>query len=43
MRAEGLYRRMWDEQQKVREWKFGEVSVPEKPVARQPALALAGD
>jgi ATP-binding cassette subfamily B protein len=24
MRAEGLYRRMWDEQQKVREWKFGE-------------------
>ena len=23
MRAEGLYRRMWDEQQQVRSWKFG--------------------
>lgn len=23
MRAEGLYRRMWDEQQKVRKWRFG--------------------
>jgi len=22
MRAEGLYRRMWDEQQRVRAWKF---------------------
>jgi len=30
MRAEGLYRRMWDEQQQVRSWKFGAA----QPVAK---------
>jgi ATP-binding cassette, subfamily B, bacterial IrtB/YbtQ len=29
MRAQGLYRRMWDEQQKVREWKFVQEQVAE--------------
>jgi ATP-binding cassette, subfamily B, bacterial IrtB/YbtQ len=43
MRAEGLYRRMWDEQQKVREWKFGEAAAPARAVTRQPALARAID
>ncbi|MEM7126005.1 MAG: ABC transporter ATP-binding protein [Chloroflexota bacterium] len=30
MWAEGLYRSMWDEQQKVRVWKFGEVGAIER-------------
>ena len=34
MRAGGLYRRMWDEQQEVRRWKF----VPERAETREPGL-----
>jgi ATP-binding cassette subfamily B protein len=36
MRAGGLYRRMWDEQQKVREWKFGEDAAPAHKLIQQP-------
>jgi ATP-binding cassette subfamily B protein len=36
MCAEGLYRRMWDEQQKVRQWRFGEDLTPAITTARQP-------
>jgi ATP-binding cassette subfamily B protein IrtB len=38
MRAEGLYRRMWDEQQKVRTWKFGEAAPQAIVAVPQPEL-----
>jgi ATP-binding cassette subfamily B protein len=43
MSAGGLYRRMWDEQQKVRHWKFGEGLAPEITLAQQPAPIGAAD
>jgi hypothetical protein len=39
MRAAGLYRRMWDEQQKIRTWKFGEAAPQAVVAAPQPELA----
>jgi ATP-binding cassette subfamily B protein len=43
MSAGRLYRRMWDEQQKVRHWKFGEGLAPEITLAQQPAPIGAAD
>lgn len=44
MQAQGLYRCMWDEQQKVREWKFvQELSSPAAKESRQSLMALPAD